>query len=245
MNRRTSNDGHRKSSIELNGLTSGLGWQAASQDQMSFEAFSLLNGLREGPSSPDVSAPRILTLLRWALKEAAIKAHSQRRIFLREVSVVTEPRTIDAGLGDHLDVPPSKPQILIDPPTPVILMSEHVARRRELRAFRGPSPAPLPCAEATASSPSAPFRPGDSGQDGRVATGEGRMYQRRGKVLPQERQQADASLSHDGDYVVAICQALDEAPAASLGSISDDGRGAPLHEPEYGDWGFCEEAPRI
>ena len=181
-----------------------------------------------------------LISLSWAIKEAAIKAHSRRRLFLREVSILKEPAQ-DSDAGDaHFYEVPGKPQVLIDPPTALILMDDHVARLRGLRCVRSPlAPPQFPHASQGSPSP-APPRFSDH-QRSPVAVDAGRMHRRRRRVEMRDRRLADASLSHDGDYAVAICQALDEAEAGALDGLTDDGNGPPLHEAEYGDLGFCSE----
>jgi hypothetical protein len=50
---------------------------------------------------------------------------------------------------------------------------------------------------------------------------------------------ADVSISHDGDYAIAVVQALDvQSPPTQ--KLSDDGRGKPIHVPRAGDLGFPE-----
>ena len=67
------------------------------------------------------------------------------------------------------------------------------------------------------------------------------IYRRRLLILDEERQEADLSISHDGDYAIAVCLALDEE-MDSVGHeykpVVDDGNGEPIHEPEYRDTGF-------
>ena len=78
---------------------------------------------------------------------------------------------------------------------------------------------------------------------GRTLNGQRTMFQRYCLIPMEERRLADASISHDGDYAIAVCQALDEPSAPKLEDIVDDGHGGPLHEPEFGDIGF--ERPRV
>lgn len=61
----------------------------------------------------------------------------------------------------------------------------------------------------------------------------------------EERQTAELNISHDGDYAVAVCLALDEASKEKEGDgepIVDDGSGEPIHEPIWGDRGFLDYA---
>ena len=67
-----------------------------------------------------------------------------------------------------------------------------------------------------------------------------RHYRRRRLVKMQDRSQADASLSHDGDYAIAVCQVLDEVADTDAECIVDSGEGPALHEPEHGDKGFLD-----
>ena len=120
--------------------------------------------------------------------------------------------------------------MLIDPPTALVQMDDRVAQHRGLRRFAAPQ---SHSAGATAGSAEA------AAVDATDQRG-GRTHRRRGRVPMQDRREAEASLSHDGDYAVAVCQVFNEAPAGESDGIVDDGTGPPLHEPEYGDWGFCE-----
>lgn len=70
---------------------------------------------------------------------------------------------------------------------------------------------------------------------------------RRARIKDEEQQIAEISISHDGDYSVAVCMALDE-PLKRKNAVEylvDDGLGEPLHEPEWGDEGWLdnEESP--
>ena len=70
------------------------------------------------------------------------------------------------------------------------------------------------------------------------------IYRRRRLIRDEERQEADLSISHDGEYAFAVCLALNEE-VDSIGHedkpVLDDGSGPPIHEPEYGDTGFEDE----
>ena len=61
---------------------------------------------------------------------------------------------------------------------------------------------------------------------------------RRSLVKEEDRQLADLSISHDGDYAVAVCMAVGEEYEADSTVLVDNGEGDPIHEPEWGDKGF-------
>lgn len=67
-------------------------------------------------------------------------------------------------------------------------------------------------------------------------------FERRARVREDERQVAELNISHDGDYSIAVCMALDQAPEEMEGDefIDDDGSGEPIHEPVWGDIGFID-----
>ena len=67
------------------------------------------------------------------------------------------------------------------------------------------------------------------------------IYQRRRLVRHEERQKADLSISHDGNYAFAVCLALSDGTGSDerdLEPLIDSGEGEPIHEPEWGDVGF-------
>lgn len=69
-----------------------------------------------------------------------------------------------------------------------------------------------------------------------------KFFKRRVKVSSQDRQLADLSVSHDGEYAVAVCLALNEMvdDAHQKQVIVDDGTGDPIHEPEWADDGWFD-----
>ena len=177
-----------------------------------------------------------LTLSRWAAKEAAIKTHSSRRLFPREVSVLTDLHHHDTGAKDlQFCRQAGKPRVLIDPPMRLVMMDDRVAR---LRGLRLPPVPPFRSASSEASAVASRIHD----QRGRRSSNASRTHQRRSRVAMQDRREADASLSHDGEYAVAVCQALDEAAETAAECITDNGQGQPLHEPEYGDLGFADSS---
>lgn len=66
---------------------------------------------------------------------------------------------------------------------------------------------------------------------------------RRARIREEEQQIAEISISHDGEYSVAVCMALDEPSEEKnvVEYIVDDGVGEPLHQPEWGDQGWLDE----
>ena len=73
-----------------------------------------------------------------------------------------------------------------------------------------------------------------------------RFFVRKARIKDDEQQIAEISISHDDDYAVAVCMALDEkvnsrhCSEESSPCTIDDGSGEPLHEPEWGDSGYLE-----
>ena len=67
-----------------------------------------------------------------------------------------------------------------------------------------------------------------------------RFLTRRRRVKAEERQIAEVSISHDGEYAVAVCMAFDEPPKDLEEELMvfDDGSGSPIHEPEWADEGW-------
>ena len=57
-------------------------------------------------------------------------------------------------------------------------------------------------------------------------------------VAEKERQTIDISISHDADYAVAVCLAVDDVQEQDLEPITDKGIGDAIHQPEWGDKGF-------
>ncbi|KAL8905518.1 MAG: hypothetical protein Q9207_002579 [Kuettlingeria erythrocarpa] len=71
----------------------------------------------------------------------------------------------------------------------------------------------------------------------------GEFIVRRARIRDEEQQIAEISISHDGEYSVAVCMALDEPSQEKkvVKYIVDDGVGEPLHQPEWGDRGWLDE----
>ena len=61
---------------------------------------------------------------------------------------------------------------------------------------------------------------------------------RRLLVKEEDRQVADLSISHDGEYAIAVCMAVDEVYEVDMMAVTDTGKGDPIHEPEWGDRDF-------
>lgn len=152
------------------------------------------------------------------MKEAAIKAHSCRhQLSTRQVSI--------------LRCWP-KPRILIDPPSATITMDARVASLRGLRNLR------LSRIGRTEPKASESLT-GDLSDD--TLVGSKTIYQRNALVKEEDRQVAEGSISHDGDFAVATCMALNETrdhSDKSISTIVDDGSGDPIHDPFWGDEGF-------
>lgn len=169
---------------------------------------------------------------RWAAKEAVIKAHSHRRLYMQDISILVprqNPHMWPVALAKR-----QKPLALIEPPCKTILMNEKVAEIRALRGF-GPRSQGLLKSAVSAKSESdklAQKLPRDrEKQEG--------YYERRSKVEESDRQIAEISLSHDGNNAIAVCMALDEpSKPREPERVVDDGKWLPIHEPQWGDEGW-------
>ena len=130
----------------------------------------------------------------------------------------------------------TKPQILVDPPPRYVYISRDLARARGLRGHNNGSAAVAKSESEDEESALGQFmlEKGNHGE---------KFFRRRAKIAPEDRQYADLSISHDGEYATAVCMALDEGAAVSesQAEIIDDGTGPPLHEPEWGDNGFLSK----
>ncbi|KAI4110543.1 MAG: hypothetical protein LQ339_001409 [Xanthoria mediterranea] len=177
------------------------------------------------PSTPSLSEHKWRVLAqhlagRWAAKEATVKASRQRKLLLKDISIV---RCNSHG-GIHALIAPEH--------TTDILMSPEVATKRGLSAAQSPDGSVL----------------------GQIVNGhhtqtvprhrfESPFYLRKAKIKDEDQQIAEISISHDNGYAVAICMALVEGShSKNRSQIVDDGLGEPLHEPEWGDVGYLEDA---
>lgn len=122
----------------------------------------------------------------------------------------------------------SKPVALIDPICNMVQMDERVAALRGLRGFGKGSKELLK-------------GPLDDDAIQEAKQTNAGTFTRRRKVKMTERQMAEINISHDGDYAVAVCMALDSPgfnPEGRL--IVDDGTGEAIHEPQWGDEGWLD-----
>ena len=181
-------------------------------------------------------------MIRWAAKEAVIKAHNQhRRLYMREISIVIpsqNPQFYSAEFAKE-----NRLIALIDPPTNTILMDDKVAKIRKLRGFGyqhhniQKEKLTIPGFDLNVYSTTT----GEQHLDGlrtdtRERTG---YYMRRARIEDSQRQIAEVSISHDGDSAVAMCMASVQAgPAKEPEFIVDEGSSPPMHETQWGDHGF-------
>ncbi|KAL8793753.1 MAG: hypothetical protein Q9195_003694 [Heterodermia aff. obscurata] len=164
---------------------------------------------------------------RWAAKEAAIKAHRHRRLSMSEISILAENQ-------------PSAKRIyaLVDPPAKMVAMDERVAQIRGLRGYGHNG-----SENRRANFPSGPWLYGEIHnnifEESMPSDGK-KFVMRRLKIKAAERQVAEVSISHDGDYAVAFCMAIDElhVDPSEQSLIIDDGSQDSIHEPEWGDKGW-------
>ena len=171
---------------------------------------------------------------RWAAKEAAIKAHSHRRLYMPQISIIKEVK-----------VP--RPIMLVDPPNALVRMSAEVAWKRGLNTLEHEQKlsGDMIGQDRRFGDIAAPEVPLAASEERNIVSE--RTYWRYKRVRMEERQVASVSISHDKDYAFAVVQALDEPCPEERDPIivDDDGEDAPIHEPQIGDDGFLALSPRI
>jgi len=125
-----------------------------------------------------------------------------------------------------------KPLLLIDPPRRIVKLDFDTAKARGLReaASNQAMPTGAPVSGDGSLSGTSPLVCLQAKDRGSIC--------RRLLIEEEDRQLADLSISHDGEYAIAVCMALDEAPGRYPEPFIDDGTGEPIHEPEWGDHGF-------
>ncbi|MCJ1436702.1 hypothetical protein MMC27_006084 [Xylographa pallens] len=169
---------------------------------------------------------------RFAAKEAAIKAHTKRRLLRSHVSIVVPSVEADVEYSGTV-----KPVILISPPTRLVIMNTLTAEKRGLRGVASASKQAassrvlievLPRIRTFASKNGFPI--------------DEPLFLRQQLIKEEDKRLADVSISHDGEYATAVCLALDEEMEEGLEPIVDFGDGDSLHEPRWGDRGFGEAA---
>ena len=174
---------------------------------------------------------------RWAAKEAAIKAHRHRQLYMQNISIVrpTLPPGSFHGTGTR---GAQKLIALIDPPSNRI---EIVRRVATLRGLRGFGPHNYGLHKGTLMSKGELHKEVQDSEGGKEHRG--LHYYRRSRVKDSDRQVAEINISHDGDYAVAMCMAFDPpGPTVREKTIVDKGEGLPLHEPQWGDEGWLDLA---
>ena len=169
---------------------------------------------------------------RFAAKEAAIKAHTKRRLFLSQVSIVVPSVEADVEYSGTV-----KPVILISPPTRLVIMNTLAAEKRGLRDVVSASKQAVSSRVLI----KVPPRVRKFAHENGFLLDEP-LFLRQQLTKEEDSRLADVSISHDGEYATAVCLALDEEIEKILDPIVDFGDGDPLHEPKWGDRGFGEAA---
>ena len=165
------------------------------------------------------------------MKEAVIKAHKYRRLFPRDVSIISHPRK---HLGNS-----SKPYALIEPRARTVAMNQRTAERRGLELLHK-------LGNGSKSDHDYFSTILNTQLLHRLGMSEGSLYARRKKVQEEDRQVAEVSLSHERRYAVAVCMASDEDSAPQDGLVLvDDGIGDSIHVPEQGDRGWQDTIPKV
>ena len=172
---------------------------------------------------------------RWAAKEAAIKAHRHRQLYMQNISIVRPTIPPDSLLGAGTNEA-QKLIALIDPPGDIIEIIRSVAPIRGLRGFGRENNGLQKGALTSKDKLHKELQNEEHGQVHR-----GVHYYRRSRVKDSDRQVAELNISHDGDYAVATCMAFDPpVSTAPEKTIVDKGEGPPLHEPQWGDEGWLD-----
>ncbi|KAI4250744.1 MAG: hypothetical protein L6R42_008650 [Xanthoria sp. 1 TBL-2021] len=159
---------------------------------------------------------------RWAAKEATIKASRQRKLLLKDISIVQ--------CNSH-----GRVHALIAPEHATdIVMSSEVATKRGLSEAQSPGAGTV-----------GQVVNGLFVSNAQTVSRHGldsRFFLRKAKIKDEEQQIAEISISHDNEYAVAVCMSLaeDSHSRDRPQCIIDDGLGEPLHEPEWGDSGYLE-----
>lgn len=127
---------------------------------------------------------------------------------------------------------------LVDPPSKTVVMEEDVAQVRGLRGYQNH--------QSAGHQVNVRFGPYIYGTiceglfiESQSSEGK-RFLARRLRVRAEDRKVAQVSISHDGDYAMAICMAVDE-PSALMDEqlpVVDNGAADSKHEPEWGDEGW-------
>ncbi|MCJ1403970.1 hypothetical protein MMC11_007193 [Xylographa trunciseda] len=169
---------------------------------------------------------------RFAAKEAAIKAHTKRRLLRSHISIVVPSIKADSEYGGTV-----KPIILISPPTRLVVMNTLTASKRGLKGAVSEEN------QASSSHVLSEVTPKMRTFARKIGfpTDEP-LFVRHLSVKEEDKRLADVSISHDGGYATAVCLALDEEIEEILEPLVDSGDGEPLHEPKWGDRGFGEGA---
>ena len=177
------------------------------------------------------------SITRWAAKEAAIKAHRHRQLYMQNISIVRPIIPPGSLFGMGTDEA-QKLIALIDPPSDRVEMIRSVASIRGLRGFGRQNNG---LHKGALMSKDELHKELQDEEDGQVHRGV--HYYRRSRVKDSDRQVAELNISHDGDYAVATCMAFDPPVSrAPEKTIVDKGEGLPLHEPQWGDEGWLDLA---
>lgn len=174
---------------------------------------------------------------RWAAKEATIKAHRHRQLYMHNISIVRPslPPGSFSGTGTG---GAQKMIALIDPPSDRIEMLARVATVRGLRGFAVKN---YGLHKGALMSKDEIHKEVQDSEDEKVHRGT--HYYRRSRVNESDRQVAEINISHDGDYAVAMCMAFDPpGSTVSEKTIVDKGEGLALHDPQWGDEGWLDLA---
>ena len=174
---------------------------------------------------------------RWAAKEAVIKAHRHRQLYMQNISIV-RPSVPPGSISGTSAGGAQKLIALIDPPGDRIEMIPRVATRRGLRGF---------VYKSNGLHKGALMTRGELREEVQDLEGsevhKGSHYYRASRIKESDRQVAELNISHDGNYAFAVCMAFD--PPESMvpeKTIVDKGEGLSLHEPQWGDEGWLDLA---
>lgn len=146
-----------------------------------------------------------------------------------------------------------KPLLLVDPPRRYVLMNEEVTKSRGLQGLSTEfgSAIKMQSRHGTGIMPTLSAQYYGDIVDGEFLESKDRnattFFRRRAKVAMEDRQVAELSISHDGEYAMAVCIASDDSTLdpEEKPFIIDDGSGDPIHEPEWADEGWFDPTTGI
>ncbi|KAL8726254.1 MAG: hypothetical protein Q9181_006123 [Wetmoreana brouardii] len=184
----------------------------------------------------DKTRSKLTPGVRWAAKEATVKAHRYRKLYVHDISIVLPviPPRVPKSKRSY------KVHALVAPRnTKNIVMDPQVAEKRGLSA----TPPFGPTIYGNMANGQFVRAPHDVRREEIANHSQHPFRLRKAKLETDQPQVAEISISHEKKYAVAMCVALDEQldGPSDIEYVLDDGTGEPLHEPLWGDEGWLVE----